>query len=152
MNRDYGMPFWEQILSLSTKIYGWMLWCYPRQFRREYGVEMMRLFDELARDAVRTNGCVGFVLFCGRILPDLAISSIEQRIDQILRSYRMFQNCSRYTRYWLALVIALTIAMFVTPADPVSQVIVALPFFLAYVILDILRAGRPAKVAQQSSR
>jgi hypothetical protein len=40
----------------AADVYRALLWCYPAQFRHEYGGEMIGAFSEQLRDARRTSG------------------------------------------------------------------------------------------------
>ena len=40
----------------AADVYRALLWCYPAQFRHEYGGEMVGAFTEQLRDARRTRG------------------------------------------------------------------------------------------------
>ena len=52
----------------AADVYRALLWCYPAQFRHEYGGEMIGAFSEQLRDARRTSGR----LAAGRHLADHA--------------------------------------------------------------------------------
>lgn len=129
-------------VEVSAHVYRWLLLCYPRSFRCEFGNEMTHLFRDLADDAACEQGNWGLFTFWTHVLCDVVRSCMEQRFYQFQRSLTMFQSSSPYVRYWLALVACLTLAMFVTPADPVSQWLAAILFMIAFVIWDRWKTRR----------
>ncbi|HEY4088694.1 MAG TPA: hypothetical protein VGM43_22345 [Bryobacteraceae bacterium] len=66
------------MLEMLCRIYGVLLFVYPRQFREQYAVEMRRVFREKARDVLRAHGRFGAACYCGRVAWDLVISATRE--------------------------------------------------------------------------
>lgn len=61
-------------------VYRWLLFAYPAEFRREYGAEMARFFDDRCREIAGAGGGALPWRFWLHILCDLAVSaSAEHR-------------------------------------------------------------------------
>lgn len=67
-------------LSVSVRLYSWLILAYPAPFRREYGEPMIQVFRDLCRDAVREQGCKGLLGVWLRVLPELVTTAIEQHL------------------------------------------------------------------------
>ena len=138
------MPPHDRAAEISLRIYRWLLWAYPRAFRQECGDEMTLLFQDLLAAELRQRGWWGLFRFWPRIICDLARSTAAQRIRQLERSLTVLMTHSRLQRYWIALIVALTIAMILTPADPLSQCLAAAPMMIGFVIWDRRRERKQA--------
>lgn len=66
--------------TLFRNLYRILLFCYPREFRLAYGIEMERLFREQYRDAARRKRLARFVI---HNLTDWLSSSLRERLDAI---------------------------------------------------------------------
>ena len=69
----------NQGVTLSVKIYGYLLAFYPSQYRREFGPAMIQLFRDQCRDAWREAGGLGLAGLWLRTLPDVAKSSVREQ-------------------------------------------------------------------------
>lgn len=65
---------------VSEKIYTQLLRAYPRSHREHYGPAMIQLFRDQCRDAWTKSGNFGLLKLWLRALPDLAGSSIMERL------------------------------------------------------------------------
>jgi hypothetical protein len=74
-----SLPGWW--LRVSVRLYAGLLIVYPRTFRETYGREMVLLFRDCNRDAVRRGGLRGLPALWGRTLGDLACSGWRERVD-----------------------------------------------------------------------
>lgn len=64
--------------SCSAQVYRLLLYCYPASFRRAYMPEMMQVFRDCQRDALRERGRRGLLRLWLALLRDLAITvSVE---------------------------------------------------------------------------
>lgn len=59
------------MLHASERVYRVLLTLYPRDFRREYGWQMLQVFRDVCRDAVRQGGALALILWWGTALFDL---------------------------------------------------------------------------------
>lgn len=59
------------MLRVSERAYRALLMLYPRAFRREYGGQMLQLFRDVCRDAVRQGGASALMRWWGTALFDL---------------------------------------------------------------------------------
>jgi capsular polysaccharide biosynthesis protein len=66
--------------SFSQKIYGRLLLAYPRPHRAKYGVAMAQLFRDQCRGAWSESRNWGLLKLWLRVLPDLASTSILERL------------------------------------------------------------------------
>jgi hypothetical protein len=66
------------IISLSTAVYGLLLFAYPARFRRHYGLEMAGVFLDSCLRSYRQSGGIGMIELWVVTLFDLARSLIEQ--------------------------------------------------------------------------
>lgn len=65
---------------VSQKIYSRLLLAYPRSHRAKYGAEMAQLFRDQCRDAWNESRTWGLFKLWLRVLPDLACTSIWERL------------------------------------------------------------------------
>ena len=69
--------------SGSQKIYALLLRAYPRRHRKEYGAAMAQLFRDQCRDAWAEAGNWGMTKLWLRVLPDVASTSITERLTAL---------------------------------------------------------------------
>ena len=55
-------------LESAQRAYRWLLRCFPRLFRESFAGEAEKLFADLYREAYRTRGRIGVLVFCTRVL------------------------------------------------------------------------------------
>ena len=70
-------------MSLSERVYQLLLLAYPREFRRDYGAEMVRVFGDLCREEKRRDGASGLVMVWVRTVPDLVLTAFTERIRAV---------------------------------------------------------------------
>lgn len=66
------------MLTTSERVYQLLLWLYPPDYRREYGPDMMQLFRDLQRDALRQRGAAGLMGLWMRVIIDFAVSMLSE--------------------------------------------------------------------------
>ena len=66
---------------LSEKLYGHLLWFYPKAHREDYGDSMAQVFRDQCRDAVRASPRLGVVRVWLRVLPDLITTSLAEHLS-----------------------------------------------------------------------
>ena len=74
------MPDDKKTFVRSQKIYERLLLAYPKAHRQEYGPVMLQLFRDQCRDAWHENRYWGLAKLWLRVLPDLACTSILERL------------------------------------------------------------------------
>ncbi len=120
-------------VQISVRIYRLLLRLYPRSFRREFGSEMRRLFEEIAGDAVERRGWIGLALMWSRILLDTASAVPRERVAEAQRTLCVIGQSFIDLRWQTALLISLFLGMVLTPADVASMVLFGIPLFGVYV-------------------
>lgn len=65
-------------MSRSERVYEVLLLAYPKEFRRDYGVEMVKAFGDLCREE-RRGGASGLAMVWVRAVPDLAFTALVER-------------------------------------------------------------------------
>ncbi len=70
----------NRVFAISQKIYTCLLVAYPRAHREAYGAVMAQLFRDQSRDAWNESGNWGLAILWLRILPDLARTSLVERL------------------------------------------------------------------------
>ena len=71
----------------SANVYRALLWCYPAQFRHEYGREMTRAFTSQLRDAHAQSGRAVAAVWAGALV-DLAPTAIREHIHVMRQDLR----------------------------------------------------------------
>jgi hypothetical protein len=68
-----------RLMPHSGRIYRLLLLAYPREFRRQFGGEMVQAFGDSCREARRRGGVTGLVMVWVRTVPNLAFTAIAER-------------------------------------------------------------------------
>ena len=68
--------------NISYRLYGLLLFVYPEDFRREFGVQMLQVFRDSYRDEARDGSLPSFWL---RTLLDLVSTAVKERADSSQR-------------------------------------------------------------------
>ena len=76
----------DRAVCASERVYQALLAAYPREFRREYGPQMLQVFRDLYRQERRKNEKIGLVKLWIRTTLDLATTAVVARISGIGRS------------------------------------------------------------------
>lgn len=74
-------PFSLWMLTVSVRIYRWLLWIYPPSFRWEYGGLMVQLFHDMGRDAIQKRGILGLVSLWGCVFWELGETVRQQSLE-----------------------------------------------------------------------
>ena len=64
--------------NISSRLYGWLLFAYPAEFRQELGDEMLQVFRDCYRAESRQGSLFGFWF---RTLTDLVFTAAKERAD-----------------------------------------------------------------------
>lgn len=67
-------------ISLSVRLYRRLLVFYPAAFRQRFGEDMAQVFRDNCRDTFHQRGFGGILRLWLRILPDLALSALKERL------------------------------------------------------------------------
>lgn len=70
----------QRIIARSTRLYGWVLRCYPKKFQQEYSQEILKDFHHHCRNAYTQNG-TGGVLYL--MLPMLTSAIADMGLEQL---------------------------------------------------------------------
>jgi capsular polysaccharide biosynthesis protein len=98
--------------SVSQRIYGRLLRAYPRSHRTEYGAAMQQLFRDQCRDAWNESRAWGLLRLWLRVLPDLASTSILERLAAMKGRKFMSDKLISLTSFRQALPIAAFLSVF----------------------------------------
>lgn len=66
---------------LAAVLYRLLLYCYPKEFRQRYGIEMNQVFRTQLRDTLSNRGILGIVSFCTRTAWDSFTSILRERLS-----------------------------------------------------------------------
>ncbi len=72
-----------KLADALSRIYSVLLYAYPRDFRREYGGEMRRLFRDRCNDAARTNDSREMLRFAVQSTTDWMATTVRERTDSV---------------------------------------------------------------------
>lgn len=74
-----------RLLTLSNRLYEWLLVLYPAPFRAEFGEEMSLLFRDCCRDAHRERGTAGVIGILLSTLGDLVRTAAKEQIAALFK-------------------------------------------------------------------
>ena len=97
----------ERVVGISERVYRSLLRAYPREFRDEYGDEMVHCFRDLCREA-RADGGWRLAALWGRTLPEVLSTAVKERsrIMMARNAYRAAVGIALATAFllvWLSL-------------------------------------------------
>lgn len=95
----------DQHLQTVRHIYRLLMFAYPAEYRKDYGIPMMQTFTDLYRDALKSHGRLPLIRFWLNILTDVIVSAVLEHVSAWTRRIRM----SRQGVSTLLLVIAFCI-------------------------------------------
>ena len=78
--------------------YAILLYCYPRDFRRQYGREMRQVFGDRCRDLARTHGRLRWLRFALHTGADWLATTTRERLDASSRHLRAAWSIGRQPR------------------------------------------------------
>jgi capsular polysaccharide biosynthesis protein len=81
----------NRFVTASSGIYGWLLALYPAQHRQKFGGQMEQLFRDQCRDAWQAGGVWSLAILWLRVLPDLAKTSVLERLASLRGEQSMWQ-------------------------------------------------------------
>ncbi|GAB1543654.1 hypothetical protein NUACC21_63300 [Scytonema sp. NUACC21] len=74
------MSLLKLALLVSVRFYRLLLFMYPKNFRAEYGDEIVMLFSDMSKDAIRQRGWLGLFSVWSVVLPELGATVREQHL------------------------------------------------------------------------
>jgi hypothetical protein len=84
---------------LPVRIFKTLLWCFPAQFRHEYGAEMVRAFRQDLRDARRRSGRRAEAAIWLQSISDIFTTAPQEHYHVIQQDIRYaFRTLPRPTR------------------------------------------------------
>ena len=95
-------------LNISTRLYGWLLFAYPPQFRRQFGGEMRQTFRDCSYFEANRGTLAGFHL---RTIVDLIVTAARERSDNSGREGIFMNNMRRDVMALLGCVGIIAIAL-----------------------------------------
>lgn len=122
-------PRW---LEFWVCVYRLLLWVYPASFRRQYAGEMAQVFRDMAAAALERRGPLGMIALWLRVVPDAVSSAANEHCTETERRVTMWRQFWGPAHLPAALTLSLLLAALVTPADPASMLIAAVPIFGVY--------------------
>ena len=141
-----SQPRLPRLLGILVRVYRVLLWAYPAAFRKEYGEEMEDVFRDLAQDAWAGRGTLGVFSLAVRMVPDVLLSCTRQHVFETRRRFAMARVLLNPAYSVLVLALILLFSAFVTPADPVSMLLVGVPLCVVYLfVLFATRGSRPGR-------
>lgn len=88
---NYG----PHIIGVSERLYRALLAMYPRQFRREYGHEMLQTFRTSCRETLRQEGSVSFLRLWGETIYDLVLTSCGEHYRTLLACFKRLSGMEK---------------------------------------------------------
>jgi hypothetical protein len=95
-------------LSVSTRLYRWLLLAYPSHFRRRFGDEMLQTFRDCSYFESNLGSLIGFWF---RTLFDLVVTAARERTDNSGREGAFMNNMRRDALALLACVGIIVVAL-----------------------------------------
>src|ERR1700694_19023 len=71
------------IVSLSVRVYQWLLYIGPAEFRSEYGQSMIQVFRQCCRDAYQHQGARGVLRLWLPVFSDQLIGLLAERLSTL---------------------------------------------------------------------
>ena len=96
-------------LNISTRLYGWLLFAYPPQFRRQFGGQMCQTFRDCSYFEANRGTLIGFWL---RTLIDLIVTAARERTDNSEREGVFMNDTRRHGMALLGSVGIIVVAIF----------------------------------------
>lgn len=69
-------------LQTSEKIFQWLIRLYPRDFRLQFGGEMLQTFRDRSREEVRARSGRGLTRFWAETLLDFAVTAPVEHLER----------------------------------------------------------------------
>jgi hypothetical protein len=109
-------------IELSRRIYGRLLYLYPKEYRLEYGPSMLQVFNDQCRSAYQNGGVWGLIALWFRILLDLGISALREQVSSPRSSWGLLEAIPNAPLPWkgVAMVLVPGLIFFVAQIGQLS--------------------------------
>jgi len=98
------------MIGSFCRVYSVLLYAYPRDFRRQYGADMLRVFRDRCRDVARTADPMALIRFATHVAADWLTTTVRERAAGIWSAGRK-QSPRGFVTEWA---VTLGIYLFVT--------------------------------------
>ena len=122
--------------SISRRVYRFLLSAYPKQFRQEYGPQMVQLFEDCRRAEALGKSRLGMVHLWTRMLLDLAQSAPKQHLESLTKGNSIMKNFRQDSLAVLGCTAIIIIAALLLRIEQVSSVLL-----VGYVLDALIVAG-----------
>jgi signal peptidase I len=95
------------LIGSFCRLYSFLLYAYPADFRREYGRPMEQLFRDRCRDLARNAGRVTLLRFAAHVMVDWFRTTVRERATEIWSAGRNSTKRSSVTEWAVTLLIYL---------------------------------------------
>lgn len=82
----------SRVTSFSERLYRTLLVAYPKEFRQQYGEQLVQVFGDLCREELEQHGRKGLLVLWIRTLGDLAVSVFSQRSGLAMFSFSLVRS------------------------------------------------------------
>lgn len=130
--------------TLLKRVYRLLLYLYPAEYRRAYGVLMAQAFDDLCADTLRRNGTLGLFGLWLHVLADLLTTVVVEHRD----AARKRENAGIVPRYsslqlsvLMALILGIVVYHYVAPDGGGITAIYGLLLVSGMIVYGLQRLG-----------
>jgi hypothetical protein len=95
----------KRALAISERIYKAPLTAYPKEFRGEYGSQMVQAFRDLCREELGRGSKAGFVKLLARTVLDLATTALTERVSSCPNDEEVIVNNHKLAAVGFALLL-----------------------------------------------
>ena len=125
--------------NIHPRIYELLLFAYPAEFRREYGLQMTQVFRDCCREQHRKGNTLGLAWVWLHTLSDLIHSALKERMDNFGKEDSVMNNLRRDALALFGCLAIIVIAFFALKFGRTNQVFSTL--MLGYILDAIMMAG-----------
>src|SRR5581483_8582874 len=85
----------KHMLVTSGRLYSFLLYVYPKQFRQKYSREMVQTFRDCCREASEQRGGWGLIGWWSFILYDLVMTAFLEHLKTVIALYKRLLGLER---------------------------------------------------------
>lgn len=126
----------------SRKCYGWLLNCYPKGHRREYGPQMSQLFCDTALDAWNQGKALGLAALWLRTVPDFFKTVVIEHLATLKGSPAMSPSTKPLKTVFLAT--AATVCALIYCYITATLIWLTPPQYISYAMVEIRKTNANA--------
>jgi lipopolysaccharide/colanic/teichoic acid biosynthesis glycosyltransferase len=71
----------DVFIKLSVKVFGYLLWLFPKHFRNRRGKEMIQVFGDSCKDTLNDTGQMGLLVLWFRTFHDLLKTALQEQVE-----------------------------------------------------------------------